>query len=539
MPSNALGLGPRKLRAFVVSLALCATASCTDDRTSNEQPPRQASETSTLVIGTVADPKTLHPFYGSVQTETEVTDLIFESLVRLEPDFTFSPALAKSWEMSPDGLTLTFRLREDVVWHDGAPFTADDVAFTHKLATDPEAGSSLRRLKENIESCKAVDRHTVEFRFSRVYVDRMLDAAAGRIIPRHILEGVSASELAKHEFNQAPIGTGPWRLASWERGRLVRLEAFDRHYLGRPPIDAIVFRPVPEAQTRVLLMKSGDLDLVTRLAASDYAELVKRPDLVGHALPDRVYYGVFWNLRRELFATPDVRKALTLAIDREQLVRTLFDGRGDVCHGPVAPLLWGHTKDLPRVPHDPKEASRLLAKAGWARGTDGVLVKNGKRFSFKLVANAGNQLKEDAMTLVQSMLAKVGVEAELEIIEASVYKERFDSGDFDATLGGWGVSLKMDLGNIWKSDGRLNVIGYSNPEVDRLIDEALLAPDYETALPLWKRVQELIVADHPYTFLFIPQQLNVIHARFKNVRMEPLGWNYNIHEWTESRAESD
>jgi peptide/nickel transport system substrate-binding protein len=497
--------------------------------------PRPATR---IVVLSVADADSLNPLTTSVQTGSEIVTLLFRGLCEIRPDLTFAPSLARSWEFSEDRLQLTFHLRDDVLWHDGTPFTAADVEFTFGIQKEPAVKFSAVAWKRFIESCVAVDPRTVRFTYVRAYPDQLADANVGGIVPKHILGSVPPEEIRRHEFQRQPIGTGPYRFVAWKKDQEIELAAFDRYYEGRARIDTVIFRPEPQPETRVLLMKSGQADVITRLAAADFAELASLPHLVGHALADRVYYFLGWNLTRAPFDRREVREALTCAIDRRELVRALLSDRGSVCRGPVAPFLWGHDPTIEALPFDVSRSERLLAAEGWKRGADGVLVRDGKRFSFRMMTNSGNALKSDTLTFVQGMLAKVGVDVIQEIIEPMAFKSRLEQHDFDGFVGALGVGLKMDLSGIWKTNAAYNFIGYGSKELDAAIDEAAGSVERVRGKELWSRIQAKIVHDQPYTFLFIPDQLNIVHRRLGNVEMQITGWTDSLHRWVVSEQEA-
>ncbi|MBN1441083.1 MAG: peptide-binding protein [Planctomycetes bacterium] len=519
----------KRLLVKIAALLLTAGGACLLLGSAPHAPP-------TLVIGEAADPSSLSPLTARSNQDIQIMVLLFLPLTRTEPDFSRSPGLAKSWEFSEDRLELTFHLRRDVFWQDGVQVTARDVEFTHSLLVDPAVGYHSIRWKRYIEDCIAVDDFTVKFTFSKAYPDQVMDASVGSPVPKHLLEKVPRSELQICRFNQDPVGNGPFRLAKWKRGESIELVASETYCDGAPRLKRIIFKVIPDTMNQILQLRRGDIDLMIRVPPEHCEELAGQPHLVVHTLPDRVYYAIAWNLKDPLFQSRKVRHALTLAIPRADLLKRIFGDHGRLCDGPISPILWAYNPDVRRIPHDPKKAVELLEEDGWRDSDgDGIRDKDGAKFSFELIANRGNTVKETTNTIVQAKLREIGIEVTTRSLENAEYTRRLTRDkDFQAATVGWGVGLKMDMTAMWHSKSvgdPFNVVGFQSEELDRLNDEAVFELDREKARPLWWKAQEIIVEEQPYTFLYFPDQINFVNRRVRNVRMSAIGWNQNIEEW--------
>jgi peptide/nickel transport system substrate-binding protein len=242
-----------------------------------------------------------------------------------------------------------------------------------------------------------------------------------------------------------------------------------------------------------------------------------------------------------------VRQALTLAIDRQEIVSALLGDRernlafGEVCKGPILPIIWAYHPELRDFPHDPARAKQLLEEEGWKdQDGDGYLERDGKRFSFTLKTNQENLIRKAITVMVQDMLKEVGIEVRPNPLDGNTFLSDLKGKDFEAAVGGWSVGLKTDLSVYWHSNSindKFNHISYSNPELDRILDEAVFEMDREKARKLWWRAQEILVEDQPYTFLYIPKQINFVHQRFRNVQMHTIAWLYNLEQWWVPRSE--
>jgi peptide/nickel transport system substrate-binding protein len=305
--------------------------------------------------------------------------------------------------------------------------------------------------------------------------------------------------------------------------------------MGRPPLDRIIFKVIPDQENLVIQLKSGQIDFMQSVPPRFFNDVSKQSQLVAHVYPSRNYTYIGWNLKDPLFESKKVRQALTMAINRQEIIDALLFEFGEVCKGPISPIIWAHNPNLPEYPYDPDRAKQLLAEEGWTdTDGDGWLDKDGKRFSFALKTNKGNQLREDITVMAQDMLKEVGIEVQPNILEWTVLLNDLENKKFPATIMGWSVALKMDMTTVWHSDSvndKFNFVSYANPEFDAINDEAIFEMDRDKAKELWWQAQEMIADDQPYTFLYTPKSIDVLHKRFQNVQIESVGWYYNLAQW--------
>jgi peptide/nickel transport system substrate-binding protein len=497
----------------------------------------------TLVVGVETDADALSPLTSTTSTGSDIHGVLFAGLASTNPDMaSYSPWLARSWEFSNDHRSLTFFLRDDALWLDGVPFSAHDVVFSIPLYKDERIGYGAIRWLDHITNVVAIDSFTVRFDFDAVYPYQLTDANVARPLPKHILEGVEPPELRNHPFNREPIGTGPFRFEEWKTQQTITIVANEKYFLGRPRLDRIVFKIVPDQTSLLTQLRTGAVDFYPKFPPSAWEELASLEGLSVVRVPSRVYYYLGWQNTHPLFADKRVRRALTMAIDRDLIVSTLLHGCGRVIDGPILPFLWAHDPDVPSIPFDPEGAERLLAEAGWIdRDGDGWLDKDGRTFEFTMKTNENNELRKDIVVIVQEMLARVGIKLHPETLEFTVFIEQTNRKEFEADCHGWRQGVKVDLTSIWHSraiEDKYNQVSYSNPEVDRYIDEASLELDQARAKWQWSQVQRLIAEDAPYTFLFNLDDLYAIDERFRDVRFETYAWTYNLHEWYVAPSEA-
>jgi peptide/nickel transport system substrate-binding protein len=496
----------------------------------------------TVVIGELGDVMTWNPYLAEDQTTTEILALVYPSLAIEQTDYrlhppSFEPHLATSWEWSPDGLELTFHLDRRAVWSDGVPVTADDVVYTWKTQTSPQVGWPIASAKDFVDLVGAVDPHTVRFRFTKVYPYQLMDANEGLIVPAHAWREVPWERWREVDWRDRVLAAGPFRTASHRPQQELVLERYDRYWKPNlPRLDRVVWRTVPSRSSLFNQLMTGHLDMVNGVAPADARRVIETPGLELAAFPDRGYSQVRWNLRRELFADARVRRALTMAIDREAIVQAVYHGFARRAVGPILSQMWAFNRDLEPLPYDPERSRRLLAAAGWHDSDgDGSLDRDGVDFSFELLTNAENELRQDICLMIKDDLELVGVRAEPRFVEWGTLLALESRGRFDAIVSRWIEPTLIDLGELWHTadDGAptLNSGGYSNPEVDRLLEDAAAAPTFEEQKPILDRVQALIVADQPYTFLAETDRLVGVSARVRGARFNDATPYFNLEEW--------
>jgi peptide/nickel transport system substrate-binding protein len=535
--------GKEKSRALLICVFsfLLPLACGRDKEQSAEQSYPDDRYGGTLVVGGIGDVDALNPLVSSTRNASDVEGMLFVTLTEINPDLdSYSPSLAKSWEFSEDHLRLTFHLRNDVTWTDGVKTTAHDVKFSFEKQTDPLIAWSAIRWKQFIEDVVVADDTTVTFIFKEVYPYQLMDAAVGYILPKHLLEGVPSEKWRTCDFNRQPLGNGPFKLKKWISQQTIELVANESYYGGRPFLDLIVFLMIPDQTSLLAQLKSGDVDLMESISPKDVASMEEdfrtgKSEVRVVRYPSRAYGYIGWNLKNPLFESKKVRQALTLAIDRENLIEAVYFGLARLCHSPISPILWAYNPDIPDFPYDPGRAEQMLAEEGWIdHDGDDWLDKDGRNFEFTLKTNQGNRIREDITVIVQDQLAKLGIKVNPRLIEWTVFSDQTNRKEFEAIVAGWSVGLKVDLTTIWHSQSindKFNYVSYSNPRVDELIEVAKREMDRSKAKLLWDEAQSLIVEDQPYTFLYIPQQVNGIHKRFRNVQMDTRGTFIHPEEW--------
>ena len=440
-----------------------------------------------------------------------------------------------------------FVLREGVRWHDGMPFTSRDVAFTYQAIMDDATASPRKPDFLYIQRIETPDPRTVRVVYRKPYSPALASWMIG-MLPAHILAD-KPQEWWAQNFNRHPIGTGPFRFAEWKTNEYVRVTKNPDYFQAPGPwLDSIVFRVLPDQLALRLAFETRQVDFwtVDPWAVGHFAD-DPRFDLFSS--PSSAYTYVGWNLRRPLFADERVRRALAHAVNVPEMVKYILYGHGVQSTGIFTPKMWFFNPKIEPFRYDPERAKALLAEAGWSPGKDGILTKDGKRFSFTLITNNGNEIRRDIATLVQDDLKKLGIEVKIELYEWAVFLRNYiNKANFDAMVLGWSLGPDYDQYQIWHSSQRnpeqLNVVGYDNSTVDRLLVDIRQEYNREKIIDLAARLQSAIYGDQPYFFLYVPEGTSVMWKDAFRIRrpdgrggwldgpveMTKAGWGYYM-DW--------
>ena len=406
-----------------------------------------------------------------------------------------------------------FTLRQGVLWHDGAPLSSRDVAFTYEAIMDDAVASPRKPDFDLILKVETPDDKTVKVTYRKPY-SPALESWMMSIIPSHLLEGKPQSWWAEN-FNRHPVGTGAFQFSEWKTNEFIRVVR-NPHYFDAPGpwLDAIIYRSMPDQLTLRLAFETHQVDFWSAEPWT-VTHFEKDPQFTVFTSPSSTYHYIGWNLNRPLFQDPLVRRALAHAVDVPSMVRYILYGHGLQSTGIFTPQMWFFNPDITPLQYDPEKAKALLQEAGWSPGPDGILQKNGQRFSFTLITNNGNEVRRDIATLAQDGLKKIGIEVKVELYEWAVFlKNHVNKRDFDAMVLGWSLGNSFDQYQIWHSSQanpeQLNVVGYKNAEADRLLNDIRQEYNRQTIIRMAGELQNIIYQDQPYLFLYVPEGTSVM-----------------------------
>lgn len=493
-------------------------------------------EGGVAVLGINGEPSNLIPPLASDSASHEVADLIYVAPLKYNKNIELVPWAAKEYDVLDNGTRLRFRMRKDIKWFDGEPLTAEDVRFTYRLMIDPETPTAYAEDYKRIKEFRLLDEYTFEVTYEKPFA-RSLVTWAHAILPRHILKN---EDLLQTEYSRAPMGAGPFRLERWEAGRRLILKANPDYFLGRPNLDGIIYRIIPDPATMFMELKARNLDMMG-LSPQQYLYQTQgefwEENFNKYKYLSSSYTYLGYNLEHPLFSDRRVRRALAYAIDKEEIVKGVLMGQGVTTIGPYKPGTWVYNEDIQGYGFDPQKAVKLLAESGWKdHDGDGILDRNGRPFSFTLLTSQGNDLRIKTATIIQYRLKQIGINMEIRTVEwATFIKEFVDKRRFEALLLGWNIVQDPDLFDVWHSskiEGRgLNFVGYGNPELDSLLVRGRRTMDRTRRKRIYDRVQEILHRDQPYCFLYVPMALPAVDSRFQGIEAAPAGITYNLPRW--------
>lgn len=528
----------RCIRTAFLLLALFLLAACS---VRVERDPQE------LVENMGADPTILNPILSTDAYASEIEGQVYESLFEYDKEtLEFVPRLATHWEVAPDKLHYTFHLRQDVHWHDGQPFTADDVIYTFEKIRDPQVDApAARQTYRDVEKIEKLSEFSVRFTYQRPYFRGFLIVGALSVIPKHIFD--DGSDFNTHPANRRPVGTGPYRFAAWETGRKITLVRNDAYWRATPAITKRVYKIIPDANAAFQLLKKGGLDVMGvrpiqwkhQTTSKKFAEQFSK---YRYYLPNFSYIG--WNMRRPFFADKRVRRALAMLLDRPGILAKKLYGEGEIVTGSFYRFSESYDATIPPWPFDPAEAKRLLDEAGWIdHDGDGIRDQGGVPFRFTLLFGAGSSSGTSIGLFLREELLRVGIELELQQLEWTAFIKLLDERRFDSIFLSWALPPDQDPFQLWHSsqvDEGSNIVGFKNATADRLIEEASGEFDAKRRAELFRQLHRILHDEQPYAFLFAQPSLVVVQKRFANVKeyrlgLEPLEWrigpNPALYAW--------
>ncbi len=535
--------------ATIAALALLLSGIQAESQTS-----RKAATSIVIVTGgqaTLPIPTLMEGGENSVGN-LDVADQLFLRLADLGPKFQtsgdggFVPGLARSWTRR-DSITLAFDLDPRARWHDGTPVTSRDVVFTMDRARNPAIAPRLSDLLRQITSVTAEGTHRVVFRYARPYAEQLYDATFHVApIPAHLLESLRPEEVAHSRFVSSPVGSGAYRWVRNLPGQFVELAAVPDFFLGKPKLDRVILRTATDPTARLNMLLSGQADAMDiippppdnlrRVAADTNLRLISVPSsTVGYLL---------FNQRdpknharaHPILADIRVRRAITLGLDRAQLVQAVFGPHGVVPYGPVSQLLWiRQGAPAPEGP-DIVKARRLLAATGWGDSDgDGTLDRGGRPLRLTLTLPSTSGIRRQMAQLIQEQLRRIGIQTDLQQLEFPVWNERRSAGDFDIDFSAASQDASPSgLTQGWTCTGGNNVAAYCNRRVDSLIQQAILGQ--ADPAEVWHEALRQIEEDAPATFLYAPTFVYAVHKRYRSVTISPQSPWVTLRKWSVSPA---
>ncbi|MBS4224154.1 ABC transporter substrate-binding protein [Lederbergia citrea] len=479
---------------LIVSIFAIITTACGSNSSSTEGKETKNAANSktkleskdTLVIGLDDDPPQLDPHMSSAAVDRQTFQSLYNKLVDIDENLDIIPELAKEWDISEDGKTYTFKLEENVVFHDGTPFNAEAVKFNFDRMLDPDMGSPRTSEIASISEVNVKGDHEVEVKLKEAYspfLAALTDRAGMMVSP------TAVKELGK-DFANKPVGTGPYKLEERVTQSHIKLTRFEDYWGEEPKIKNIVIKPFSDADVRVTNLVSGDLDIINKVAYKDLEDLRNNENITLLEKDSLQFQGIQLNNKVAPFDNKKVRQALNYAIDREAITKVVFHGGAVPAVSAFPDSSWASPGiEVPKA--DVEKAKALIKESGVEKVS----------FTLKITPKPEEQ---QIAQMLQSMLKAADIDMEIEMVEFGTMLEQQDKGDFVALRLGWSGRTDPD-GNSYSwfyTGAPLNKSFYSNPKVDELFTEARLISDQAERAKLYKEISEIIWEDAPYIFLY-------------------------------------
>ena len=539
----ALGLGTGALAWAGPKLGWIASA---DAATPPSKP------TGQIIIGLSQEPTVFHPLKLHIEVDEGVYFNLFSALWRVDPKGDFLPDLAAevptlaNGGISEDGLQWRIKLRNNVKWHDGTPFTADDVKFNLDLINNPKFAAARRAGHELVKDIKVVSPTEITWRLEHPYAPYPAILSWTFLVPKHILEKASDPNTTP-DFLAHPIGTGAFKWVERVPGDHITLTAYDGYHGGGPYVERLLFKYVPDLTVLYTQFQTGEVDYtgIQGITADHYAEAKTLKDRVVTPVPQPFVENIAFNTALPVFKEREVREALYYALDKQSVIEQIYYGLPHPIETFLPPQSWAFNPNLPRHEFNLEKAKKILTDAGWVPGSDGVRIKNGVRLEFTNSTTAGNHVREQAQQLLQQNWQEIGAKMNISNLPPAVMwgdywmKSKFESAmagidfmigpDPDATdyFSSHSIGVKGNSGQ--------NTTQYDNPEVDALLQQGAATVDIEKRKAAYQKVQELTRRDLPYLPIFQYTMVQGVKAGLQgfapNVNVQEDCWNANTWYW--------
>ena len=509
----------------------------------------QAAESSKTVrpqggvlnYGEYGRPATLDPITSNEMISMRISELIFNGLVGINERQDVVPELAQGWEVSQDSRIYTFKLRKDVTWHPRAGetpvrLTANDVIFTYNIMMNPKTITPLKVRFEFIEKVEKLDEFTIRFTLKRPVLNALAKFSF-KIIPKHALK--NPQYLTRDDpFVQQPIGTGPYMLKTITADREIVMVANEKYFKGRPNIDQFIAKPFADQNILTQALTFNAIDMIVLVNPRSIAELQgdKRFILQPYNALSYSFFG--YNLRNPLLTDKRVRQAFGYALNRQEMLSSFFSNQGTIISGPFAPGSWAYNLDVQPLPYNPQKAIALLTEAGFKKGADGVMQKDGRKLELTLLVpiEKESEAVKRVVLAFQNYLKNIGASVKVEFKEWQAWKEDvFAEHRFDIVFASWVFDDSADISSLFHSaeigPWKNNFGGYSSPEVDSLIVESKLTLDHEKRRTINRKLHAMLAEEAPYTFLWTLTNYSAYHKKIQHVAIHPYKFFSYADEW--------
>lgn len=508
--------------------------------------------TGQVVIGISQEPTVFNPLLPHIEVDDGIYMSLFSPLWAVDPKGNFLPRLAAevptvaNGGVSEDGLHWRIKLRGDVTWHDGKPFTADDVKFTLDLINNPDFPAGTRSGHELVRDIKVTGPHEIAWRLEKPFSPYASILAWTFIVPQHLLAG--QSDPRSSPFMRAPVGTGPFKWSERVPGDHITLAANDAYFDEGPYLERVVFKYIPDLTVLYTQFRTGDIDYISLqgISADHYAEAKALPNRMVVPIPTATIENFYFNLALPQFKDLAVRQALYMSLDKASIINELYYGLPRPSESYLPPASWAFDPDLPKQVYDPGQARATLDAAGWKAGPGGVRAKDGVKLQFSNSTTAGNHLREQAQQLLQQNWQEIGVGMTIKNLPAAVmWGEYWIQSHFETAIVGNNFMTGPDpaAADYFSSKAIAaqggsgnNTMQYANPQLDALMQQGATTLDRAKRTEAYRGVQSVLRQNLPFLPIFEYVTVEGTKAGLAgyqpNINVRLNAWNVNTWRWT-------
>ena len=529
----------KKLTALLMSLLLLVLAGCSTTKAPAEAPKDQKAAEApkdskpadapqkggSLTIGMMMTGlPTSDPQKARTISDMTIARLVAEPLVMWE-DGKYVGVLAEKFDVSPDGLVYTFFLRKGVKYHNGKPVDAESIKQNFARITNKEKPLYAAGTLSQVASVDVVDASTVKITLKAVNPEFPMNLANVWMI-----EPQAAKEMGDG-FDKAPVGVGPFKVKTFVPDQQIVLERNPEYWGGEALLDSIMIKPIPDADTLVMELRSGTVDMITFLPMKDVVALKEANFQMLPFVRVNLAYVTFNN---KTLSDVRLRKAIAYALDRSAILKTAYNGQGKLTKHIALEGTYAFNNQVKGYDFNPNEAKKILDEAGWKdTNNDGIREKDGQKMKFEIATNNGNKLREQSAVIIQQALKKLGIEVTINLMEWNAFLDHVDSDKKQAYILGWSLGFDPDAHSIFHTEGGFNMMhGYSNKTVDELIEKGRVTTDLNERKKIYGEMQQILSEEQVYTWLYFANTNMGLNTRIKGAKNgSPNGLMWNFEEW--------
>ena len=479
-----------------------------------------------IKVGLDVDAGTMDPRLSKDTSAKRVTELVYDGLVRLNDKLEAEASLATKWE-NPDPTTWIFTLRENVKFHDGQPFTAEDVKYTYDSLIDPNFKAPYASLYQPIQSVEVVNDHQVKFTLKQPFAPLLSYMDIG-IVPKHIGEKNDSS------LSSNPIGTGPFKMVKWDRNSKISFEANDNYWGGKSKTQKITYFIIPDNSTRVASLESGDIDFVhSPLSPQDIKRMKENNEFVVQETQGLGFTYLNFNTKNPILSDVKVRQAIAHLVNKKTISSDIYQDMDKPGNSPLLPASWAYDDSITGYPYDPAKAKELFKEVGWEdTNGDKILDKDGKKLTITLSTHTEDPNRIQTVEYLQNEFTKAGIQTEVKTSEFPTFNTALTEGKFDIGLVGWLNQVDPDRSFYapFYTNGGSNYGKYSNPQVDALLDKGRTTLDQKERATIYQEAAKIVTDEVAYDVLLYQGYIAMYSKKLTGFKLNPSGSLYGLKD---------